>query len=69
MRALSLSTSSKSALNLLSQSWIRNRICANRSVMLQRRRMLECSVTDDAVLAGPAGCWEGVPGLAERIGR
>ena len=37
--------------------------------MLQRRRMLECSVTDDAVLAGPAGCWEGVPGLAERIGR
>jgi hypothetical protein len=31
--------------------------------------MLECSVTDDAVLVDPAGCWEGVPGLAERICR
>ena len=35
----------------------------------QRRRMLERSVTDDAVLVDPAGRWEGVPGLAERIGR
>jgi hypothetical protein len=31
--------------------------------------MLECSVTDDAVLVYPAGWWEGVPGLAERISR
>jgi hypothetical protein len=35
----------------------------------QRRRTLERSVTDDAVLVDPAGRWEGVPGLAERIGR
>ena len=35
----------------------------------QRRRMLERSVTDDAVLVDPAGRWEGVAGLAERIGR
>jgi len=89
LRALSLSTSSKSAMNLLSRSWIRNRISANRPVKLrfgvltqapyfrawneqdpdQRRRMLERSVTDDAVLVDPAGRWEGVPGLAERIGR
>ena len=31
--------------------------------------MLERSVTDDAVLVDPTGRWEGVPGLAERIGR
>jgi hypothetical protein len=37
LRALSLSTSSKSALNLLSRSWIRNRICANRPVKLRLR--------------------------------
>ena len=35
----------------------------------QRRRMLERCVTDDAVLVDPTGRWEGVPGLAERIGR
>ncbi len=35
----------------------------------QRRRLLERSVTDDAVLVDPTGRWEGVPGLAERIGR
>jgi hypothetical protein len=31
--------------------------------------MLERCVTDDAVLVDPTGRWEGVPGLAERIGR
>ena len=35
----------------------------------QRRRMLERCVTDDALLVDPTGRWEGVPGLAERIGR
>lgn len=35
----------------------------------QCRRMLERSVTDDAVLVDPTGRWEGVPRLAERIGR
>jgi hypothetical protein len=35
----------------------------------QRRRLLERSVTDDAVLVDPTGRWEGVPGLAERIGQ
>jgi hypothetical protein len=35
----------------------------------QRRRMLERCVTDDGALVDPTGGWEGVPGLAERIGR
>jgi hypothetical protein len=35
----------------------------------QCRRMLERSVTDDAVLVDPTGRWKGVPILAERIGR
>jgi hypothetical protein len=35
----------------------------------QRRRMLEGCVTDDAVLVDPTERWEGVPGLAGRIGR
>ena len=35
----------------------------------QRHRILERCVTDDAVLVDPTGRWEGVPGLAERIGR
>lgn len=35
----------------------------------QRRRILERCVTDDAVLVDPTGRWQGVSGLAERIGR
>jgi predicted TIM-barrel enzyme len=35
----------------------------------QRRRMLERCVTNDAVLVDPTGHWQGVAGLAERIGR
>jgi hypothetical protein len=35
----------------------------------ERRRLLELAVTDDAVLIDPTGRWEGVAGLAERIGR
>jgi hypothetical protein len=30
--------------------------------------MLERSVTDDAELIDPAGRWQGIDGLAERIG-
>jgi hypothetical protein len=35
----------------------------------RRRRLLERSVTDDAQLIDPTGCWQGVDGLVERIGR
>ena len=35
----------------------------------KRRRLLERSVTDDAVLVDPTGRWQGVARLAERIGR
>jgi predicted TIM-barrel enzyme len=35
----------------------------------QRRRRLERCLTDDAVLVDPTGRWQGVAGLAERIGR
>lgn len=91
MRALSLSTSSKSALNLLSpvvdqEPHLREQASEAQVAGLlgdqapyfrawneqdpdQRRRMLERCVTDDAVLVDPTGRWEGVPGLAERIGR
>ena len=35
----------------------------------QRRSTLERCLTDDAVLVDPTGRWQGVAGLAERIGR
>jgi SnoaL-like domain len=35
----------------------------------QRRRQLERCFTDDVVLVDPSGRWEGMAGLAERIGR
>jgi SnoaL-like protein len=34
----------------------------------QRRRLLERSVTDNAELVDPTGRWQGIDGLAERIG-
>jgi hypothetical protein len=33
----------------------------------ERRRLLECCVTDDVELFDPLGHWEGVAGLVERI--
>jgi hypothetical protein len=35
----------------------------------KRRRLLERSVTDDAELLDPTGCWQGIEGFVERIGR
>jgi SnoaL-like domain len=35
----------------------------------ERRRMLERALADDAELIDPTGCWRGVAGFGERIGR
>jgi hypothetical protein len=35
----------------------------------RRRGLLGRSMTDDAQLIDPTGCWQGIDGLVERIGR
>jgi hypothetical protein len=91
LRALSLSTPSKSALNLLSPvvdqephlrgqaseaqvagccvTQARTSAPGTSKTLTSAGAWLERCVTDDAVLLDPTGRWEGVPGLAERIGR